>query len=102
MERFLSKSLYNEMDDLIERLDALREVLVDARDAVNFEEFDNLMEDAYIHTHSVSSDIDEIREAGSELHLNEEEEDDDDVDDDSGEYQQNFVNALNNFIRYHK
>ena len=76
MERFLSKSLYNEMDDLIERLDALREVLVDARDAVNYEEFDNLMEDAYVHGHSMCSDIDEIREAGSELHLNEEEDDD--------------------------
>ena len=101
MERFLSKDLYNEMDDLIERLDALREVLVDARDAVNFEEFDNLMEDAYIHAHHMSSDVDELREAGSELHLNEED-DDTDVDDDSGEYQQNFVNALNNFIRYHK
>lgn len=85
MERFLSKSLYNEMDDLIERLDALREVLVDARDAVNFEEFDNLMDDAYIHGHGMCSDIDELREAGNELHLNEED-DDTDVDDDSGEY----------------
>ena len=85
MERFLSKSLYNEVDDLIERLDALREVLVDARDAESYEEFDNLMEDAYTHGHSMCSDIDELREAGSELHLNEED-DDTDVDDDSGEY----------------
>ena len=96
MERFLSKSLYNEMDDLIERLDALREVLVDARDAVNFEDFDALMEDAYTHGHSMCSDIDELREAGSELYSNEEDDEDDD------EYRQNFVNALNNFIKAHR
>lgn len=85
MERFLSKSLYNEMDDLIERLDALREVLADARDATTYEDFDALMEDAYTHGHSMCSDIDELQEAGSELHLNEED-DDTDVDDASGEY----------------
>ena len=81
MERFLSKSLYNEMDDLIERLDALREVLVDARDAVNYEEFDTLMEDAGIHAQSMCSDIDELQEAGAELHSNEEDDEDDDYDD---------------------
>lgn len=101
MERFLSKSLYNEMDDLIERLDALREVLVDARDAVNYEEFIDLMDDADVHAQSMCSDIDELREQGTELHSYEED-DDTDVDDDSGEYQQNFVNALNNFIKAHR
>ena len=79
MERFLSKSLYNEMDDLIERLDALREVLVDARDATNYEDFDNLMEDAYIHSQGVCYDIDTLRNVGSVLHSNEE---DDEYDDD--------------------
>ena len=74
--RFVQRELYNKMGALIERLDALREVLVDARDAESYEEFDNLMEDAYVHGHSMCSDIDEIREAGSELHLNEEEDDD--------------------------
>lgn len=82
MERFLSKSLYNEMDDLIERLDALREVLVDARDAVNFEEFTDLMDDAYIHAKSMYSDIGDIWDAGKELHSNEEEDDEDDSDED--------------------
>lgn len=96
MTRFLSKELYNEMDDLIERLDALREVLVDARDASNYEDFDDLMEDAYIHAQGVCYDIDTLRNEGSVLHSNEEDEDEED------EYQQNFVNALNNFIRYHK
>lgn len=95
MERFLSKSLYNEMDDLIERFDALREVLVDARDATNYEDFDALMKDAYINAQSVCYDIDTIRNEGSVLHSNEEDEEED-------EYQQNFVNALNNFIKYHK
>lgn len=38
MTRFLSKELYNEMDDLIERLDDLREVLVDAQRAETYEE----------------------------------------------------------------
>ena len=80
MERFLSKSLYNEMDDLIERLDALREVLVDARDAVNYEEFVDLMDDADIHAQSMHFDIEELREAGVELHSNEEDDDDDDDD----------------------
>ena len=80
MERFLSKSLYNEMDDLIERLDALREVLVDAQHAVNYEEFDNLMEDASIHAQGMCSDIDELREAGTELHSDEEDEEDYDSD----------------------
>ena len=78
MERFLSKSLYNEMDDLIERLDALREVLVDARDAVNFEEFTDLMDDAYIHAKSMYSDIGDIWDAGKELHSNEDDEEDED------------------------
>ena len=101
MERFLSKSLYNEMDDLIERVDELREVLVDARDAESYEDFDDFMDTAWEHAQSMSSDIDELRVEGEELHSNEEE-DDDDVDDDSGEYQQNFVNALNNFIKAHR
>ena len=78
MERFLSKELYNEMDDLIERLDALREILVDARDAVNYEEFVDLMDDADIHAQSMHSDIEELREAGTELHSNEEDEDEED------------------------
>lgn len=100
MNRWLSKELYNEMDDLIERLDDLREVLVDARDATNYEEFVDLMDDADIHAQSMHSDIEELREAGTELHSNEE--DNDDYDDEEDEYQQNFVNALNNFIKYHK
>lgn len=75
MERFLSKSLYNEMNDLIERLDDLREVLVDARDAVNYEDFDDLMEDAYINAQGVCIDIDTLRNVGSVLHSNEEDED---------------------------
>lgn len=98
MNRWLSKELYNEVDDLIERLDELRDVLVDARDATNYEDFDNLMEDAYIHSQGICYDIDTIRNEGSVLHSNEEEDEDDEED----EYQQNFVNALNNFIRYHK
>ena len=97
MERFLSKSLYNEMDDLIERVDELREVLVDARDAESYEDFDDFMDTAWESAQSMSSDIDELRVEGEELHSNEEED-----DDEEGQYQQNFVNALNNFIRYHK
>lgn len=88
MTRFLSKELYNEMDDLIERLDALREVLVDARDATNYEDFDDLMEDAYIHAQGVCYDIDTLRDAGSVLHSNEEDDDeyDDDEEDEDDEY----------------
>lgn len=84
MNRFLSKKLYNEMDDLIERLDALREVLVDARDATNYEDFDDLMEDAYIHAQGVCYDIDTLRNEGSVLHSNEE--DDEYNDDEEDEY----------------
>lgn len=80
MTRFLSKELYNEMDDLIERLDALREVLVDARDATNYEDFDALMEDAHIHAGGIYSDIDALREAGDELYSNEEEDEEDEND----------------------
>lgn len=73
MTRFLSKELYNEMDDLIERLDALREVLVDARDATNYEDFDDFMGSAYENAGELQSDIDELRYEGEELHSNEEE-----------------------------
>lgn len=73
MTRFLPKELYNEMDDLIERLDDLREVLVDARDATEYWEFDDLMDTAYERAGALQYDIDYIREEGSELHANEEE-----------------------------
>lgn len=96
MARFLSKELYNEMDDLIERLDDLRDVLVDARDAKEYEDFDDCMDTAYEHAGSIQSDIDDIRYEGNKLHANEDDEEDDD------EYEQNFVNALNNFIKAHR
>ena len=76
MERFLSKSLYNEMDDLIERVDELREDLVDARDAVDYEDFDDLMDTAWNRAQSIQSDIDTLRVDGAELHYNEEDDDD--------------------------
>lgn len=78
MERFLSKELYNEMDDLIERLDDLRDILVDARDASNYEDFDDLMESAYESAGGLQSDIDELRYEGEELHSNEEDDEEDD------------------------
>ena len=81
MERFLSKSLYNEMDDLIERVDELREDLVDARDAVDYEDFDDLMDTAWSRAQSMQSDIDTLRVDGAELHYNEEDDDDDDEED---------------------
>ena len=77
MARFLSKELYNEMDDLIERLDDLRDTLVDARDAKNYEDFDDLMDSAWEGAQSLSSDIDDIRYEGNELHANEDDEEDD-------------------------
>lgn len=100
MTRFLSKELYNEMDDLIERVDDLRDVLVDARNATNYEDFDNCMDTAYECAGSIRYDIDELRYEGNELHSNEEDEDEEEEEDD--EYQQNFVNALNNFIKAHR
>ena len=81
MERFLSKSLYNEMDDLIERLDDLRYILENARDAENYEDFDDLMDTAWESAQSMSSDIDDLRVKGSELHSNEEEDEEEDSDD---------------------
>ena len=72
MEQFLSKSLYNEMDDLIERLDDLRYILENARDAENYEDFDDLMDSAWESAQSLSSDIDDIRYEGNELHSEEE------------------------------
>ena len=82
MEQFLSKSLYNEMDDLIERLDDLRYILENARDAENYEDFDDLMDTAWESAQSMSSDIDDLRVEGSELHSNEEEEDEEEDSDD--------------------
>lgn len=73
MERFLSKELYNEMDDLIERLDDLRDILVDARDAKEYEDFDDFMDTAYECAGGIQYDIDALRYEGNELHANEEE-----------------------------
>lgn len=73
MTRFLSKELYNEMDDLIERLDDLRDILVDARNAKEYEDFDVFMEDAYENAQCVCYDIDTLRNEGSVLHSNKEE-----------------------------
>ena len=97
MSKFLTEELYNEVDDLIERLDALRETLVDARDAKDYEDFNDLMVTAYESAQSMCYDIDDLRFEGSELHSKREEEEEDD-----NEYQQNFVNALNNFIKAHR
>lgn len=85
MTQFLSEELNEEMYDLTEYVYDLHDILEEARFAENYEDFNSLMENAYIHTHSISSGIDELREMGNELHLNEED-DDTDVDDDSGEY----------------
>lgn len=92
MNKFLTEELYNDVDDLIERVDELRETLVDARDAKTYEDFDSYMDTAYERAVSVSCDVDIIRVNGAELHS--------DKDDD--EYRQNFVNALNNFIKAHR
>ena len=78
MNRFLSEELYNEVDDLIERLDELRETLVDARDAKTYEDFDDYMDTAYESAQSMCSDIDTLRCDGAELHSDEDEDDDDD------------------------
>lgn len=73
MNRWLSKELYNEVDDLIDRLDDLRDVLVDARDAKNYEDFDDFMGTAYESAGGLQYDIDDLRYEGEELHSNEEE-----------------------------
>ena len=78
MNRFLSEELYNDVDDLIERVDELRETLVDARDAKTYEDFDDYMDTAYESAQSMSCDIDCLRCASSELNANREDEDDDD------------------------
>lgn len=94
MNKFLSEELYNEVDDLIERLDRLRDTLVDARDAKDYEDFSTFMDDAYQDAQIVCYDVDSIRGAGSVLY-----EDDEDEDD---EYRQSFLNALNNYIKAHR
>lgn len=78
MNRFLSEELYNEVDDLIERVDELRETLVDARDAKTYEDFDSYMDTAYESAQSMCCDIDSLRCDGAELHSDEDEDDDDD------------------------
>lgn len=77
MTRFLSKELYNEVDDLIERLDDLREILVDARDATSYEDFNDLMDTAYQRAGEMQYDTEYIQAEGTALHSNEEEEDED-------------------------
>lgn len=66
--RFLSEELSEDMYYLIERLDDLRDILQDARYAENHEEFDSLMESAWEGAQSLSSDIDDLRYEGNELH----------------------------------
>lgn len=68
MERFMSVELSSAIYDLIDRLDDLRDVLEDARHAVNYEEYDNMMENAYIQAKNVCSDIDNFWDEGKELH----------------------------------
>ena len=68
MNKFLTEELYNDVDDLIERVDELRETLVDARDAKTYEDFDSYMDTAYERAQSVSCDVDIIRVNGAELH----------------------------------
>ena len=84
--RFVQRELYNKMGALIERLDNFRDVIEDARHAENYKDFDALMENAYIRARGMCSNlclnIDELREAGTELHSNEEEDEEDDYDDD--------------------
>ena len=79
MNRFLSEELYNDVDDLIERVDELRETLVDARDAKDYEDFNDLMDTAYESAQSMSYDIDDLRFEGSELHSKREEEEEDET-----------------------
>lgn len=71
MTKFLTKSLYTEMDDLIDRLDNLRETLEEARDVEEYEEFDNLMDTARERAQLISYDVDYLKEKVSELHSKE-------------------------------
>lgn len=68
MTKFLTKSLYTEMDDPIDCLDNLRETLEEARDVEEYEEFDNLMDTARERAQLISYDVDYLKEKVSELH----------------------------------
>lgn len=75
-KRFTSRELYNKIGDFLERLDDFRDVIEDARHAENYRDFDALMENAYIRARGMCSNLclnlDELREAGKDLHYNEE------------------------------
>ena len=81
MNRFLTEELYNKADDLIERLDELREVLVDARDAKDYDDFNDRMYTAYECTQDMSYDIDDLRFEGSKLNANRKEEEEEEDND---------------------
>lgn len=72
MNKFLTEELYNDVDDLIERVDELRKTLVDARDAKTYEDFDSCMDTAYERAQSVSCDVDILRNEGSVLNADKE------------------------------
>lgn len=78
MNKFLSIELYNEVDDLIERLHELREDLIAARDAKNYDDFDEIMDDAYTSAQVMCHDIDAIHNNGTNLYYEEYGEDEDD------------------------
>lgn len=71
MTQFLSRKLNEEMYDLIEFVDELKDVLEEARYAENYEDFDDCMASAWERAQSMCSDIDDLRFEGNKLHSNE-------------------------------
>lgn len=98
-----------EIDALLEQVDNLYAFLGDAQRAETYEELTEYLSNAYGEAEDICTDISRVQELSSNKNFNrkeflrpneiDNEEEDEDEDD---EYQQNFVNALNNFIKAHR
>lgn len=94
---------YDELYDLIEQADILRDLLSKAKEAETYEELAKCLDDAYWKAQHISTDICGVEEQNRLTHEDEDDELLDDEDEDvEDEYERQFTNALNNFIKAHR
>lgn len=100
---------YDELYKLIEKADILRDHLNKAKEAKTYDELHKCLMDASDIVEDISIDISNAQELSSKMNFSRKEslrpneiDVNDDDDDEDDEYEQNFVNALNNFIKAHR
>lgn len=116
MDKPLRYKPYDELYELIEQVDILRDLLNKAKEAETYEELAKCLDDASWRADHISTDICEVEEQNRLTHSDEKDElvvkeegdeyvDEDDDDNENAvddEYGRQFVNALNNFIKAHR